>query len=97
MVAVAEPYTLTQADLDGCRKILAQLEGHEAKTGGYAIGPIQGNQGSATATVRFERSADPLAAAAAIDCYLASPVTLTLVCQKLIAHFETHPEEVDRG
>lgn len=90
MVAVAERYTLTAADVDGCRQILAQLEGFEAKIGGYSVGNVNGHQKSATATVRFDRGGDPFVTAEAVDCYLNSAVTLALVCRKVIAHWETH-------
>lgn len=92
-----EAYALTEADVDGCRKILAQLEGFEEKAGGYTIGNIQGHKQSATATVRFERSPGALVTAEAINCYLASAATLALVCRKVIAHYDTHAGELRDG
>lgn len=98
---MADRYTLTAADVEGCRKILADLEGFEAKTGGYTVGSVQGHRQSATATVRFERGGDPFVTAEAIHCYLASAAALALVCRKVIAHHETNgapatPEQQQR-
>lgn len=91
---MAESYSLTQADVDGCREILAQLEQYETKVGAYTVGTVQGHQASATATVRFDKVSDPFTTAEAVSRYLASAATLALVCRKLITHCDSHPEAV---
>lgn len=88
-------YTLTQADLDGCRAILAKLADLDEQTGGYSIGSIQGRTSSATATVHYARKPGPIATAQAVQHSLDSVENLGLLCKKVIAHFETHPEHVD--
>lgn len=93
---MAEPYTLTEADVDGCRKILAKLTEFDQQLGGYYVGAISGHQKSATATVHYERGGDPMATAAAVSYALENIPNLGHLCKKVIAHYETH-SEVDGG
>jgi hypothetical protein len=98
-MAEVERYTLTQADVDGCREILARLESLDAKTGGYAVGSVQGHRKSATATVHYRLEAGPAATYEAIDFVLDNADRFGLLAKKVVAHFETHPEQIgaDRG
>jgi hypothetical protein len=87
---MAERYTLTEADVDGCRKILARLEELDALTGGYRVGSVQGHTGSATATVHYASRPGPQVTAEAISHALESVATLGQLCKKVIAHYETN-------
>lgn len=94
---MAERYSLTQADVDGCREILARLEEIDAQTGGYRVGSVQGHTGSATATVHYVQKPGPLATSEAIAFVLDRVGDLGLLCKKVIAHCETHPEQIGGG
>lgn len=91
---MAESYTLTQADVEGCRKILARLGELDDQTGGFYVDDVQGYRKSATATVRYAREGGALATAEAIAYALDNIATLGHLCKKVIAHCETHPEVV---
>lgn len=91
---MAEQYTLTQADVDGCRQILARLAELDEKTGGYYVDSVQGHGKSATATVHYALTAGPLVTAEAVAHALDSVSNLGQLCKKVIAHAETHPEHV---
>jgi hypothetical protein len=86
----SEPYTITQADVEGCRLIVAQLEELDAKTGGYSVGNVRGHKKSATATVHYRRGSDPFTTGHAISYALDSVPNLGVLCKKVIAHFDTH-------
>jgi hypothetical protein len=85
---------MTQADVDGCREILAELEGIQAKTGGYAVGSVQGHRKSATATVHYRLEAGPAVTSEAIGFVLDNADVFGALARKVIAHFETHPEQI---
>lgn len=87
---MADAYTLTQADVDGCRRILAKLEEIDGQLGGFSVGNVQGARKSATATVHYAHGGDPFATAEAISYALESVPNLALLCKKVIAHHETH-------
>jgi hypothetical protein len=87
---MAERYTLTQADVDGCRKILAQIDELDAALGGFRVGYVNGAQKSATATVHFDKTTDPFTTAAAVTRAVGSLPVLGLLCKKIIAHYETN-------
>lgn len=89
---MAEPYTLTEADVDGCRRILARLAELDAQTGGYRVGSVQGHTGSATVTVHYALKPGPLATSQAVQHALDQVENLGLLCKKVIAHFETNME-----
>ena len=91
---MTDPYTLTAADIEGARQILAVLEETDRLTGGYSVGQIQGHRKSATATAHYEKAAGPMATADAMDRALNSPTVLGLLCKKLIAHADAHPEHI---
>lgn len=90
-----ERYTISPADVDGCRAILARLEGHDRTCGGYAVGSIQGYPASAQAVVRFDRSPGAMVTSEALATMLDAPERLALVCKKVIAHFDTHGHPAD--
>lgn len=92
-----ERYTLTAADVDGCRKILAEIDELGEKLGGFRVGYVNGARKSATATVHFDRATDPFTTAAAVTRAVESLPMVGLLCKKVIAHAETHPQEVRSG
>jgi hypothetical protein len=91
---MAERYTLTRADVDGCRKILAQIDELDAALGGFRVGHVNGAQKSATATVHFDKTSDPFTTAAAVTRAVESLPMIALLCKKIVAHCETNPGEV---
>jgi hypothetical protein len=93
-MAEVERYTFTQADVAGCRQIVARLEDLDAKTGGYAVGSVQGHRKSATATVHYRLEAGPAATSDAISYVLDNADIFGTLAKKVVAHFETHPEQI---
>lgn len=83
-------YTLTAADADGCRQILADLAEMEADLGGFRVGYVNGARKSATATVHFDKAAGPFSTAAAVTRAVECLPTVALLAKKIVAHYDTH-------
>lgn len=62
---MADRYTLTAADVDGCRKVLAEIDELGDKLGGFRVGYVNGARKSATATVHVDKPSDPFTTAVA--------------------------------
>lgn len=92
----AQPYTLSQSDVDGCRALLRRSLDADTLTGGYVITHAQGFPNKATATVEFEKRAGAQATADGLIMLIESGPKLGQLCKKVIAHHATNGERMQK-
>lgn len=89
-----DAYTLNEADVKGCKKLLQQLLDIDAQTGGYRISNVQGYKGSAQITIQFEKSPGPLACSDVAYIHADGADKLGLLLKKVIAHWNTNGDRL---
>jgi hypothetical protein len=89
-------YTLSDDDIQACRRILRRMLADDQVTGGYAIGNVQAYPSKAQVMVEFANKCGALATGEIAARTADSSDKLGSLCRKVIAHYDTHAADADR-
>ena len=90
------PYTLTEDDIQACRRILRRMMADDEITGGYAIGNVQAYPSKAQVMIEFANKCGALASGEIAARTADNSDKLGTLCRKVIAHYDTHVSDMAR-